>query len=50
MSERHLANLEYGVGNLETSSGALMSTANYLKAHGWQRGAGYQPGSAQMFH
>ncbi len=36
--------LEYGVGNLETSSGALMSTANYLKAHGWQRGAGYQPG------
>ncbi|WP_298424970.1 lytic murein transglycosylase [Rhodoblastus sp.] len=36
--------LEYGVGNLDSSSGALMSTANYLKAHGWQRGAGYQPG------
>src|SRR6202012_5102925 len=36
--------LEYGVGNLETSSGALMSTANFLKAHGWQAGAGYQPG------
>lgn len=36
--------LEYGVGNLETSSGALMSTANYLRAHGWQPGAGYQPG------
>ncbi|MCI4679216.1 lytic murein transglycosylase [Rhodoblastus acidophilus] len=36
--------LEYGVGNLETSSGALNSTANYLRAHGWQPGAGYQPG------
>jgi len=23
---------------------ALASTANYLKAHGWRRGAGYQPG------
>ena len=21
-----------------------MSTANYLKAHGWSAGAGYQPG------
>jgi len=36
--------LEYGVGNLETSSGALASTANFLKAHGWKAGAGYQPG------
>jgi membrane-bound lytic murein transglycosylase B len=36
--------LEYGVGNLETASGALSSTANYLKAHGWRAGAGYQPG------
>ena len=36
--------LEYGVGNLETSSGALTSTANFLKAHGWKAGAGYQPG------
>lgn len=36
--------LEFGVGDLETSRGALMSTANYLKQHGWQRGAGYQPG------
>lgn len=36
--------LEYGVGNLDTASGALMSTANYLKAHGWVAGAGYQPG------
>ncbi|MGA3302720.1 MAG: lytic murein transglycosylase [Methylovirgula sp.] len=36
--------LDYGVGNLETASGALASTANFLKAHGWQAGAGYQPG------
>ena len=36
--------LEYGVGNLESASGALSSTANYLKAHGWKAGAGYQPG------
>ena len=36
--------LEYGVGNLETSSGALTSTANFLKTHGWRAGAGYQPG------
>lgn len=36
--------LEYGVGNLDSSAGALMSTANYLKAHGWSAGAGYQPG------
>jgi membrane-bound lytic murein transglycosylase B len=36
--------LEYGVGNLDSASGALDSTANFLKAHGWQRGAGYQPG------
>lgn len=36
--------LNYAVGNLESSSGALMSTANFLRAHGWSRGAGYQPG------
>jgi membrane-bound lytic murein transglycosylase B len=36
--------LEYGVGNLESTSGALSSTANFLKAHGWRSGAGYQPG------
>ena len=36
--------LEYGVGNLESASGALSSTANFLKAHGWRAGAGYQPG------
>jgi membrane-bound lytic murein transglycosylase B len=40
--------LEYGVGNLDTSSGALMSTANYLKAHGWVAGAGYQPGQTNF--
>jgi len=34
----------YGVGNLDTREGALASTANFLKAHGWKRGAGYQPG------
>ena len=26
------------------SGPALMSTANFLKAHGWRAGAGYQPG------
>ncbi|RFB81440.1 lytic murein transglycosylase [Methylovirgula sp. 4M-Z18] len=36
--------LEYGVGDLETPQGALESTANYLKAHGWVAGEGYQPG------
>src|SRR5919109_660343 len=36
--------LAYGTGNLENSANALMSTANFLKAHGWKPGAGYQPG------
>ena len=36
--------LNYGVGNLDTPSGALNSTANFLRAHGWRAGAGYQPG------
>jgi membrane-bound lytic murein transglycosylase B len=36
--------LEYGSGNLEVAANALNSTANFLKAHGWQAGAGYQPG------
>src|ERR1700724_2552676 len=40
--------LAYGVGNLESSSGALASTANFLKAHGWRAGAGYQPGEANF--
>ncbi len=37
--------LEYGTGgNLDVAANALMSTANFLKAHGWRAGAGYQPG------
>jgi len=37
--------LEYGVGgNLDNAANALTSTANFLKAHGWQAGGGYQPG------
>jgi membrane-bound lytic murein transglycosylase B len=36
--------LAYGVGNLENASNALSSTADFLKAHGWRAGAGYQPG------
>jgi membrane-bound lytic murein transglycosylase B len=36
--------LAYGTGNLENSANALTSTANFLKAHGWRSGAGYQPG------
>ncbi len=29
---------------LRSRNDALMSTANYLRAHGWKRGRGYQPG------
>ncbi|ACA16542.1 conserved hypothetical protein [Methylobacterium sp. 4-46] len=37
--------LNYGTGgSLDNVSNALNSTANFLRAHGWQRGAGYQPG------
>src|SRR5262249_38936141 len=36
--------LEYGSGNLDNAANALNSTANFLKAHGWHAGAGYQPG------
>jgi membrane-bound lytic murein transglycosylase B len=37
--------LTYGVGgSLDSAPNALNSTANFLKGHGWQRGAGYQPG------
>ncbi|MCK1360809.1 lytic murein transglycosylase [Bradyrhizobium sp. 199] len=36
--------LAYGTGNLEVAANALNSTANFLKAHGWKAGAGYQPG------
>jgi lytic murein transglycosylase len=33
-----------GVINLNSKADALASTANFLKGHGWIRGAGYQPG------
>jgi membrane-bound lytic murein transglycosylase B len=37
--------LQYGNGgNLDTSAAALMATANFLHAHGWTAGEGYQPG------
>ncbi|MDP4023497.1 lytic transglycosylase domain-containing protein [Methylobacterium sp. NEAU 140] len=37
--------LTYGTGgDLNNVNAALTSTANFLKAHGWRAGAGYQPG------
>ena len=33
-----------GAVNLDSKADALASTANFLKGHGWVRGAGYQPG------
>jgi membrane-bound lytic murein transglycosylase B len=36
--------LAYGIGNLDVAANALSSTANFLRAHGWKAGAGYQPG------
>jgi len=36
--------LNYGTGNLDVAANALTATANFLKAHGWRAGAGYQPG------
>ena len=36
--------LAYGTGNLDVAANALSSTANFLKAHGWRAGPGYQPG------
>ena len=36
--------LAYGTGNLDSAANALSSTANFLRAHGWRAGAGYQPG------
>nr|WP_147022249.1 lytic murein transglycosylase [Microvirga aerophila] len=37
--------LNYGTGgSLDNATNALASTANFLKAHGWRAGAGYQPG------
>ncbi len=47
--------LRYGVdgdGNghidLRSKADALASTANFLRGHGWQAGAGYQPGQANF--
>ena len=41
--------LNYGVGgSLDVAANALASTANFLKAHGWQAGAGYQPGETNF--
>jgi hypothetical protein len=40
--------LSYGTGNLDVAANALNSTANFLKAHGWRAGAGYQPGEANF--
>ncbi|MCI0356598.1 MAG: lytic transglycosylase domain-containing protein [Acidobacteria bacterium] len=40
--------LNYGTGNLDSVGNALNSTANFLRAHGWSAGAGYQPGEANF--
>ena len=40
--------LNYGTGNLDAAANALASTANFLRAHGWQAGAGYQPGETNF--
>ncbi|MEA2933837.1 MAG: hypothetical protein QOD74_483 [Variibacter sp.] len=36
--------LRYASGSLDNSGAALAATANFLRAHGWRAGAGYQPG------
>lgn len=42
--------MKYGVDgdgggvSLKSNADAMASIANYLRAHGWKRGAGYQPG------
>jgi membrane-bound lytic murein transglycosylase B len=41
--------LEYGNGgNLDVAANALASTANFLRAHGWSAGGGYQPGEGNF--
>ncbi|PVE23784.1 murein transglycosylase [Microvirga sp. KLBC 81] len=41
--------LNYGTGgNLDNAADALISTANFLRAHGWRAGEGYQPGEANF--
>lgn len=37
-----------GSVNLGTTADALASTANFLRGHGWRRGAGYQPGQTNF--
>jgi membrane-bound lytic murein transglycosylase B len=34
--------------NLNSKADALASTANFLRGHGWVRGAGYQPGQTNF--
>ncbi|MNL40448.1 hypothetical protein D3C87_1627950 [compost metagenome] len=33
---------------VRSKADALASTANFLRGHGWQPGAGYQPGQANF--
>jgi membrane-bound lytic murein transglycosylase B len=41
--------LNYGNGgDLDNAADALISTANFLAAHGWRAGEGYQPGQANF--
>src|SRR5829696_10590827 len=41
--------LNYGTGgDLNNAANALTSTANFLRAHGWRAGGGYQPGEAKF--
>ncbi|HYA80863.1 MAG TPA: lytic murein transglycosylase [Methylocystis sp.] len=41
--------LHYGAGgNLDSAGPALMATANFLQAHGWRAGGGYQPGESNF--
>ncbi len=37
-----------GGGNLDNASAALYATANFLHAHGWHAGGGYQPGESNF--
>ena len=42
------ADADGGGVNLNKKADALASTANFLRAHGWQPGSGYQPGQANF--
>ena len=37
-----------GGGNLDSAAPALNATANFLHAHGWRAGGGYQPGESNF--